>query len=447
MRSGRLLPDIDVEISKLVGKMPFAFSNFMILLIIILAIDAIVSNIADFIVDQLISPLGIALFVAVVIVTTIGQLLILGHIRRIVSEILSRSKNISNLQAGISTMQWFQISVIAFVVGEVILVGNYHTLSLSIVTSVSYALAIGVLILLCIRFFVWAKENKSFILILYGVASLGLAVMSLSAVLLMDYLILTKPSQVNSSSPVIYPSFDTGSIENSLSDFYVVADIISFILVWSGSALILKHYSKKLGALRYWIIVGLPLIYFSSNFYDLIPGFEFFDDFSLIVITTLNSSAGGILFGIVFWIASRGIGENSAVKDYLKVCAFGFILWFTCNQASLIAASYPPFGIAAVSTMGIAAYLIFIGLFCSAVSISQDDLVRRSVLKSTTRELKLVGDIGYSQMYSDIKKRIVVAEKANLDKMVDDTGISSSLTQDDIESYMKQVIDEVKGKK
>lgn len=446
MKDG-IIHEIGLKIADCTSKVPVSFSHFTILLVVILTIDAIISNIADFIVDQLVSFFGIVLFMSIVVITIVGQLFILNHVKSVASGILSKSKYISKLHLGVYLIQWFQIALMLFITGEIILTGKFYTISLFIVTTISYALASVILTTLGIRFFSWSRENNSFILILYCAASLGLMVMSFSAVLLMDYIIATKPPEVTSSSPVIYPLFDSGSLESSLSDFYVIADIISFLLIWLCSVLILRHYTKRLEALKYWVIVILPLIYFSSNFYDLIPGFEFFDDFSLIVITTLNSSAGGILFGIVFWTASKEIRENSAVRDYLKVCAFGFILWFTCNQASLIATSYPPFGIAAVSMMGVAAYLIFIGLFCSAVSVSQDDLIRRSVFKSTTKELKMVGEIGFSQMYNNIRKKIVEVEKANLDKMVDDTGIPSSLTEEDIESYMEEVINEVKRKK
>ena len=332
------------------------------------------------------------------------------------------------------------------VFAQIIITDAYYTFFLMLNTSISYITAIVLLFILSIRFFLWVRERKSVIVVLYTLASLGLVVMSICALVLMDYLIALKPPVITSTTPTIYPTFEDGSIESSLSDFYVYADIVSFVLIWTGTALILHHHSKQLGAIKYWTVVSLPLIYFFSNFFDMIPGLEFFDDFSFIILTTLNSSAGGVLFGVVFWIASKSIRQKNIVREYLKILAYGFIIWFTCNQASLIAAPYPPFGIAAVSTMGVAAYLIFIGLFCSAISLSQDNLVRRAILKSTANELKMLGEIGFSEMSSDIGRKIAQVEKKNLEALEDDSGVSSSLTSEDIEVYIDEVLRELKKK-
>ena len=47
---------------------------------------------------------------------------------------------------------------------------------------------------------------------------------------------------------------------------YTTLSAISFILLWLGSAFLLQSYRKRLGTIKFWIIMSLPLLYFMSQF-------------------------------------------------------------------------------------------------------------------------------------------------------------------------------------
>src|SRR5262249_9571569 len=158
---------------------------------------------------------------------------------------------------------------------------------------------------------------------------------------------------------------------------YAISTIISFILTWVATAFLLRHYSKKLGKLKYWTIVCCPLIYFLSQFLTLSPKLmdtllstdPVYYSMVLSLIFTMGKVAGGVFFGIAFWLISRSLPKISVVKDYLIICAYGFIFFFISNQAIvLVIAPYPPFGIIAIAFAGLASYLIIIGIYYSALS-------------------------------------------------------------------------------
>jgi hypothetical protein len=343
-----------------------------------LVVDAMISNIADFINQFLVSGSGITLFIIIVCIYFFGQYFILEFVKLKSKEIRSQTSHLKVMHKIVTIVQYSLTAIILLVILQMVLTSHYYTFMLTAVTAISYILAGTTMALLAFLLFSWYKSNRNHAVLLYGISSAMLAVTAVAAILLMCYILVAdKPSEISPRSPVEYTSYKQGSVEKMLSDIYVIPGIASFVLIWGSTALLLYHYKQKFGSIKYWIIVALPLVYFLSQFYDLIPGLEKFNDFTLIILTTLNSTAGGFLFAVVFWTAARNLHQNddttnrvATVKEYLTISAYGFVLFFTADQASVIAASYPPFGLAAVSFIGLASYLIFVGLYTTAISIS-----------------------------------------------------------------------------
>jgi len=78
------------------------------------------------------------------------------------------------------------------------------------------------------------------------------------------------------------------------------------------------------------------------------------------------------------------------------------------------------------------------------VSLSQDSKLRQSIRDLTIREShKFLDSIGAAQTEQQIRKKIIAATRAKQFDMVQDTGISSSVSDDDISQYILEVIKEV----
>ena len=115
------------------------------------------------------------------------------------------------------------------------------------------------------------------------------------------------------------------------------------------------------------------------------------------LIFTLTNLADGILFGVSFWIEAKGI-HDSVVRNYMIIYAYGLVLLFVSNQAIvLVSVPFPPFGLATISFMGLSSYLILIGIY-SAVSVSQDVKLRKSIRKIAINESKLLDSIETAEM-------------------------------------------------
>ena len=135
---------------------------------------------------------------------------------------------------------------------------------------ISYALNVVLLILFAKRLLQWYRSNRnSIVIILYSISALALAFSSIVA-LVADYrnLIIKEETVITPQSPIIFPSFDPGTLTSLLSDIYRHSNMVATLLVWSTTVLLLYHYFdrlNKLAKVKFWILITLPLIYYLSS--------------------------------------------------------------------------------------------------------------------------------------------------------------------------------------
>jgi hypothetical protein len=333
---------------------------------------------------------------------------------------------------------------------------SYNIVMLIVAVAASYILAIIMMGLLAQRFFSWFKSNRNSVVLFYGLASTMLAINAGFTFVLVDIILLDRPTEVIPHVGTAFTTFIPGSATAMLNYAYIISSIISFMLTWVATALLLRHYSQKLGRIKYWIIISIPLVYFLSQFLTLFlnlfePLLQSNPIFYSIVFTlvfTLSKPAGGILFGIAFWTIARSLSQSAAVRNYMIISAYGFVLLFISNQGIVIsAAPYPPFGLATIAFMGLSSYLILVGVYSSAISLAQDSKLRQSIRKFAIKESKLLDSIGSSQMEQEIQRKVIIMTKEHRDRMMEETGVQSSLNKEDINQYLEEVLKEIQKKK
>ena len=74
----------------------------------------------------------------------------------------------------------------------------------------------------------------------------------------------------------------------------------------------------------------------------------------------------------------------------MMITAYGFILFFTATSTTISGAGYPPFGIVNVILLGPFSFLIFTGLYRSAICAPEDTQLRQSIKTLAKREAKLL---------------------------------------------------------
>ncbi len=347
--------------------------------------------------------------------------------------------------------------------------GTEHlVIAFNAIASLTTAAIMGII---SFKFFTWYKLHKrNFVVLFYGLAATALA-LSISGDAF-DKLVLVQivkeesPAGAIPTASFIYKVFDEydgaimyKTVNPDYTTLYLVPNstlalynqIIyltsysPYILTWIGTAFLLGYYYKKTHKLdfKFWIILAVPLVLYligSGLIFSLPADFPYKYYFRLIF--RAGTIASSLLFGLAFYLVTKNL-KSQKVKDYLTIAAMGITAIGIANE---ISALQPTYGVAGHSLVLLSSYLFSIGLYASAISLSHDNDLRRSVRKSM---LELVHDIGTAQMEEEIQKaRNIVMKKAHEREieMQRQTGVSPSIQEAEIKKYLEEVINEIKTK-
>ena len=402
-------------------------------------------------------PLG--LFTVIAGISLAAQNLILRFIKQKVEESLAAQKSLhlNSLYKVAVTVHYVVVAILVFVTLQMLITSRYNVVFLITAVTISYVSAIMMMVILFHRFFSWFRLNKSYVILLYGLSSIMLVANACVTLGLVDSLLVDKPREVIPGGISLNAPFvNANPVNTTLNYAYIITTITSFIITWCATVGLLKNYIHKMGKFRFSLFLILPLAYFVSQFLVFSLGLiapilisnPIFYGILFTILFTLSKPVGGIIFAIGFWMIARNIHKDNVVRSYLIISAYGFLLLFTSNQAMVLTfTQYPPFGLATISFVGLASYLLLLGIYSSAISISQDAKLRREIRHLAIRESKLLDSIGTAQMEQEIVKRVVTVAKKQSDNMTEETGVQPSLSEHDINEYMKEVLREIKTSK
>ena len=128
--------------------------------------------------------------------------------------------------------------------------------------------------------------------------------------------------------------------------------------------------------------------------------------------------------------------------------AYGIVMLFISNQAVvLVSVPYPPFGVVAITFVGLSSYLMLIGIYFSAISVSQDINLRQYIHRILAKDSKLLDGIGTAQMQQEIERKVLAITKERQGLMEEETGVQSSFEEEDIKGYLDKVMEEIRKTK
>ncbi|MBV9668718.1 MAG: hypothetical protein JO327_11390 [Nitrososphaeraceae archaeon] len=431
----------------------------IIVVIAALMVDTFFLKVYDLFGKDPTSVLRSFVFLGISLIYCVGQYIVLKFVKLESREIriLKTQRQIAVLHNIVKIVQYILTAILVYVILQIVITLQYSTVFISIATTISCILGCCMLVILTQRFFLWFKTNKDHVVLLYGLSSAALSITSVVLFVFVDIILSsTKPDsimpKVGGTGLYIAP----GTTTSLLDYIYVIFSILSFALTWLATSMLLRHHSKKIGQVKYMILIAIPLVYFSSQFFGLflnvftplLRSDPVFYGILLTGVFAFSKLAGGIFFGIAFWMAARRISRDSIVRKYMIISAYGLVLLFITIQINgIIVTSYPPFGLVTVSFLGLSTYLILIGIYSSAVSVSEDSKLRQSLRSIALKDSELLGSIGTAEMEQQIIKKVVTFTKQNQARMVEESGIEPSLTEEDMKIYLEEVISEVSKSK
>jgi hypothetical protein len=426
-------------------------TNFIIIsvLLALLAIENVVYTVARFLVKFNTSIEGMTLFITISIVYILGQTFLLRMMNSSSHAIKVRSNLITNLHTAVSIVQWVLVGNIVLLIIQMFALSSYSILSLIFVSYVSNFFTAGLLGIFALRFVYWYRNgNHSLGILLYALAFLILATSEVMAGIGSGYIVSQKDEIITPASKVHFANFPEGSFLNIFFSFYQYVDYSSFLLILVASALLLYHYTKKTKTPKMVIIIALPILGYTATILDALNIYDTDTNpnlFYYYIFQSLASISGGVLFAFSFWFISTRLPESS-VKTFLKITALGFILLYLSNRVDVTSATYPPYGINSLSLLPLSSYFVLFGLYSSALSLSQDITLRKQLRSMARNDENLLSSIGTAQMETEVKRAVSelkdVAEEHEKE-LEEKTGIETPIAENEVEDYLKQVIEEV----
>jgi hypothetical protein len=420
----------------------------MVVVIAAIMVDSQIGYVADFIPEQLSSNAGIFAFILIAVIFMITQYLILQHVRQSNKQTRQRVPHLNTLHIGVSSAQYFLVGVIAIVILQILLIQQYNIITLYITYAVSFGLWIAILALLAKVFFSWyIHSNKNFMVLILALSMIAYVVNGVAG--LIEYFeILGQQKKIISSTDVAYfPEFSIESIVSQIGVVNTIASTAAYILTWIGTVKMLYPYIKKLGKTKFWIIMGVAMIYYLIEYPLSVLGYfnpsENVDAMTNVLIFSVAALLSGIIFGAAFLSVARTLQKGSILRKHMIIAAYGFVLFYIAGSASAAQAAYPPYGIVSVSFIGLSCYLIYAGLYSSAVTVSQDTTLRLSIKKSIIEQTDLLHGMGSAHMEQEIQSTVLKIAKKHSDVLTEKTGVEASMTENDIKEYMAMVLSEI----
>lgn len=392
----------------------------------------------------------IELWIALLVLFLFVQFILLRFIDRSSTEVRSVNPVIRSSRFVIWVSQILISSFLIALLVEILLTSKYHTVLLTAICSIAYSISILFTGILTYMFISWFKNQRNVTITVYGIAS-AIIVFNLVIVLLFSITILSsRPDEVRQFLVSSGIFVQQESFEAILDSLYQASSIAMFVAIWFATAVLLHNYSRKLGKVRYWILVALPLVYFLSQFISNILNISIIltpdpvlRGIVLTSIFTISLVAGGIMFGTAFTRLSSKFYKDNAMRNYLVIAGYGFMFLLISNNGVLIATvPYPPYGILSVSFIGVASYSILLGIYSSAVAASNDLALRKSIRKFGLGEGKLLDSISVAEAQKIMEDRASQLWLENQKFMTNEVGFAT-LTKEEVKIQVEEIMKEL----
>jgi hypothetical protein len=360
-------------------------------------------------------------------------------------------------------------AILAIIILQILTTSQYYVgLSLAIVLA-GYLLAAANLGLLGYKMLSWYRMNRNLATLLFAItfltAAIGFSnipiVNSLFFFLVNPY--LTERYYVdygyepdhNNGDPV--PHFSLIKSNSLFALYQLTLNIlrVSYFPMWASAIILVRNYSKTMGRGKFLLITVLPGAIFPIQIFESISGGVFPPLFASLYGGAALALAG-LFIAIIFFVSAKNMkrvhgSQNNAISQYLTITGFGFLLTLVALSPAVhvidrIHTPFPPFGTLTWAFLGFSTYLISTGFYRSAVTISQDIGLRKSIRQVATEESssRLLDNIGTAQMKQAIEHRVQKIAKEQEESLKKETGVRREVSQEDLEAYVKEVLEEVK---
>jgi hypothetical protein len=392
----------------------------MLVFTAVVVFDSTIVNFSSYSGVEASTPVNTAIFIIFSIVFVVTSTILLISVRKSTYTSKSPSRSLGHSHWIINGTLVLTVIIILIIVFQMLLLNQYNLSLLNVQTYVSHISALVFLSLLVFLFGRWFVSKRSYSVILY---TISLSLVSINLLVSLVYV----ESDLYAPSPLVKPfsinsfvvNFFPGPFAGSLSTLFDILSLSSFLLMWIATAILLIQYRYKMGRIKYFSLMSIPLLYyifpfqnyFGDVFMSMLQSSPVFFSILYVLIFSATKQVGALLFGLSFWTASSLV-HDERIRQSLLITSIGIvILYGSISIASLQYHVYPPYGLVTEAFIPTGAYLLFVGIFASAKNISRDAEVRKEFYKSASSQLTLLKTIGVSQMEKELEEETKSLEK------------------------------------
>jgi len=339
-----------------------------------------------------------------------------------------------------------------YLLGEQLFTSKYNIFLVQSIVGISLIISASIMVSLAIKCLKTYLSTRSKISGVYAFAIIALSLQLMTAFFYVEANLSNKDQYItperNPSASYYYTS-----LNSKLFSLYDISKTISFIAVWTALVLLTKSYAQKIGKIKYWITVSIPLVYFLFQYSPellnqtgmlsslLMAKGSLFPNLYSFVLNTVNVGVG-ILFGISFFILSRALTYEH-LKYYLIICGAGIMIIFSSNVSTiLILSSFPAWGVISISFVLPASILILIGLDSATFYVAGDVSVR-SYLRSKS-QFELFGALASAKASAETENKIKEIIRQIHENIETEAIFTPRSESEDIKQYVGEVIAELK---
>lgn len=429
---------------------------FVAFLMIITAqlVDAIISQLADSLKNFAVSIWGVGLFIGISIAYGFGQYFILGMVNARNKEKEIRINHFNILESTVTIVQYILLTIMVLVILQIIFSSEYYTILLTIAAIISGGLTMYIMSLLSYSLFSWFRISRAIIVLLFGLAATMITFGVVAVTIIFSIVLQEKAAIVTPDSDVTYSTdfSKPGTIVYLVNTTQGVTWVISFLLIWCGTILLLRHNFYRIGKVKFWVLVSTPMAFYTGFYlfsFQLLqlPTSVGSNYLSSLLVVDFSSLIAFILIGAGFRTVAKALSHTPLIRDYMMINAYGFILFLTTTNATVSAAGYPPFGLANILLYAPFSFLILTGLYRSAVCVSEDLELRKSIKTLAKKESKLLDITASAEVQREIQNKVMTTIKSNAESLEKQTGVESSLTDAEIQNHLEVVTKELRKQK
>jgi hypothetical protein len=433
---------------------------FIIVFSTIIVLDSAIVRFSSFSGTSLPTLLNVAIFVMFYAIFAAGSVFLINSVRKLVSKYEYKlvppfDPRYFYYMIGITVI--FALIIILVIILQLILLNEYNISLLRVQTYTSHISALVFLSFLIFLFVRWLTTRRNYILILYTVSLSLLSVTLILSLIFLDSNFISRPQSTVRPLPInLYVSNLAGSpLTESLSAVFDILSLCSFLLMWIATAILLNQYRYRMGGIKYFAVICVPLIYyvfpfqgyFGDALFPLLIASPLVFSTIYVLIFSATKQVGAVFFGLTYWFASSLVYDDR-VRRSLLVTSIGIVILFSSvTLAPLQYTLYPPYGLVTEALIPLGAYLLLVGIFTSTLHISRDAALRKELYRSATNQLDLLKSIGTTEMEKEFEGRVKYLEKIHrISEIAERSKIHEDIEVENVKKILHEVLEEVHSK-